>query len=182
MLKERICVLTIVLALIGISNEKCSAENLISTNDLCNTHMEIINMESNYDEINWQTLVDKANEEAMSEWENSDSALEKDLKRNLDKWGNRGNEPLMIKNDSIFYRIYYSEQIFDAMNSLDNLKERLSEVFIYTKLYNSVSTLLITMSQHQKELYILMISNKKKRTKVVPFSADEYIQFGSKAK
>ena len=133
------------------------------------------------EDVNWVELVAKANKEAKSEWNKSDSALERDLKNNLEKSGNIG-EPLMIKSDSIFYRVYYTEQMFDLLNSLDNLKERLSEVFLYTKPYSSVETLFKLMAQYQRKLYVILISRDENRSRVISFSPNEYMLFGSKAK
>ena len=133
------------------------------------------------EDVNWVELVAKANEEAKLERKKSDSAIERDLKNNLEKSGNN-DEPLIIKSDSIFYRVFYTEQMFDLLNSLDNLKERLSEVFLYTKPYSSVESLFKLMAQYQRKLHVLLISGDKNKSKVISFSPDEYMLFGSKAK
>ena len=157
----------------GVFGVNCHAAN-ITNGAFLQTSLEIVKKKQIPDDVNWEVLVKKANEEAMSEWSKSESAIEKDIKRNLDKWGNKGKEPLTIKNDSIIYSIYYSEQVFDMLSRLDNLKERFGEVLLYTKLYNSVKILLGIMAQHHKDLYILMLSNEKQRFKIIPFSEEEY--------
>lgn len=181
-MKKGICIIIIGLAVTGILDGNCHAGTTINTNAFSrSSNLEIIKEKQTPDDANWELLVKKANEEAMSEWDKSESALEKDIKRNFDKWGNKGKEPFIIKNDTIFYRIYYSEQVFNMLSSLDNLKERLGEVLSYTKMYNSVKALLVKMAQHHKNLYILMVSNEKQRLQIIPFSEDEYKHFGSKA-
>lgn len=169
------------LVLTGILEGNCHAATTTYTNAFSISIFEIIKKKQKPEDVNWEILVKKANEEAMSEWIKSESAFENDIKRNFDKWGNKGKEPLIIKNDSILYRLYYSEQVFDMLNSLNNLKERIGEVLLYSKMYNSVKTLLVTMAQHHKKLYIFMVSNERQRLQIISFSEDEYKEFGSKA-
>lgn len=180
-MRKSLCIIITVLVVTGMLDVYCHAEAFTNANTYCRTYFEVIKKEQTPDGVNWELLVKKANGEALSEWDKSESALEKDLKRNFDKWGNKDKEPFIIKNDSIFYRIYYSEQVFDMLNSLENLKGRLGEVLLYSKLYNSVKTLLVTMAQHNKQLYILMVSNERQRIQIIPYSEEEYKQFGSKA-
>ena len=180
-MKKDICIIIILLAFIGMLDVYCHAGTITNANMSCRTYLETIKKEQTPDDANWELLVKKANEKAMSEWDKSESALEEDLKRNFNKWGNKGKEPLIIKNDTIFYRIYYSEQVFDMLSSLDNLKERLGEVLSYEKMYSSVKALLVKMAQYHKQLYILMVSNEKQRIQIISYNEEEYKQFGSKA-
>lgn len=164
-------------------SEECCAGIILWCNldykTLYDAHVDNHEKQILYDE-NWEKLIENANQELLSEWKFSDSPLESDLKHNLDKWGNTRKLPLMIKNDSIFYQIYYSEKVFDMLISLEDLKERINDVLLYTKPYNAVRTLFMTMAQNQKVLYVLLISNKKQRFHVIPFNANEYKLFGSK--
>lgn len=153
-----------------------------NTNMYRKTYLEIVNKDYKPDDEDWELLVKKANEDAISEWNKSKSALDKDTRRNLEKWGHRDKEPLIVKCDSIFFRVYYPEMSFDATVSHRKLKEILGELLQYRKINNTVKKVFDKMAQHNKELYFLMVSDEKKRIRIIPYGKEDYKRFGTKAK
>lgn len=127
---------------------------------------------------NWTQLIEKANREALSKGDSVDNALERDLRRNLDNWGNKDQEPFYMHVDSIFYRVFYAENVFDLLAEVDDFKERFIEMQMYTKPYDAVQLLLNEMAEHNTTLYFLMVSQETNRKCLIPLYSNEYKLFG----
>ena len=139
---------------------------------------------SNYfpkEQPDWSRLIENANREALSSRDSSDSPLERDLKRNLDNWGNKDQVPFFMQSDSIFYRVYYAENVYDMLIGLADFKERFIEMQKYTKPFESVQVLLDAMARCEKTLFFIMVSQKSYRENVISLQSNDYILFGSKA-
>ena len=134
------------------------------------------------DNTNWIQLIDNANRKSLSMRDSSDNALEKDLKRNLDNWGNKDQKPFSMHMDSIFYRVFYAENIFNILTEVDDFKERFIEMQMYRQTYDAVQVLLNEMAEHNKTLYLLMVSKETNRQLMIPLYANEYKLFGIHAK
>ena len=134
------------------------------------------------DNTNWIQLIDNANRKSLSMRDSSDNALEKDLKRNLDNWGNKDQKPFYMHMDSIFYRVFYAENIFNILTEVDDFKERFIEMQMYRQTYDAVQVLLNEMAEHNKTLYLLMVSKETNRQLMIPLYANEYKLFGIHAK
>lgn len=134
------------------------------------------------DNTNWIQLIDNANRKSLSMRDSSDNALEKDLKRNLDNWGNKDQKPFYMHMDSIFYRVFYAENIFNILTEVDDFKESFIEMQMYIQPYDAVQVLLNEMAEHNKTLYLLMVSKETNRQLMIPLYANEYKLFGIHAK
>lgn len=134
------------------------------------------------DNTNWIQLIDNANRKSLSMRDSSDNALEKDLKRNLDNWGNKDQKPFYMHMDSIFYRVFYAENIFNILTEVDDFKESFIEMQMYIQTYDAVQVLLNEMAEHNKTLYLLMVSKETNRQLMIPLYANEYKLFGIHAK
>lgn len=130
------------------------------------------------DQPNWTVLIDNANQESLSMRNVSDNALERDLKRNYDNWGNKDQEPFLMNEDSIILRIFYSETIFDLLTGLDDFKGRFVEMQMFTKPLVSVQLLLDKMEEYNKTLYLVVVSNERKRKCIISLDSTEYKLFG----
>jgi len=133
---------------------------------------------SNGGEPNWSQLIVNANRKALSMRDSADNALERDLKRNLDSWGNKNMEPFYMHVDSIFYRVFYAENVFDLLAEVDDFKERFIKMQMYTRPYDAVQLLLNEMAEYNKTLYLLMVSKETNRQRMIPLDATDYKLFG----
>lgn len=130
------------------------------------------------DKTNWIQLVDNANRQALSMRDSSNNALEKDLKQTSDNWGNKDQDSFYMHEDSIFYRVFFAESIFNLLTVVDDFKERFIEMQMYTKPYDAVQLLLNEMAKHNKTLFYLMVSKESNRKRMIPLVATEYKLFG----
>lgn len=181
-MRKCLCIIITVLVMTEMIEVNSHAGNFTNTNMYCKIHLEILKKNYKPDDEDWELLVKKANEDAISEWNKSKSALDKETIRNLEKWGHRDKEALIIKNDSIFFRVFYPEMSFDATVSRGKLKEILGELLQYRKINNTVKKVFDKMAQHNKELYFLMVSDEEQRIRIIPYGKEDYKRFGSKAK
>ena len=110
--------------------------------------------------------------------DSSNNALEKDLKQTSDNWGNKDQDSFYMHEDSIFYRVFFAESIFNLLTVVDDFKERFIEMQMYTKPYDAVQLLLNEMAKHNKTLFYIMVSKESNRKRMIPLVATEYKLFG----